>query len=147
MASSKWDNHFGQALIMLPQQKVCKSKSVACMPGKSLFECWYLRFAVMLFWNPRAYVQTMEGTLQLAFVHPILRTEASNGYACKAGAIFEATTVGSSRYGITILHTHRKQFPDKVYAGGIRPGEINTPRCLMPPGFVVEVTGHSLKGK
>ena len=49
MASLKWDNHFGQAFITLPQQKVCKAKSVACMPGKSQFECWYLGFADMLF--------------------------------------------------------------------------------------------------
>mmetsp|Transcript_11867 Transcript_11867/g.25044 ORF Transcript_11867/g.25044 Transcript_11867/m.25044 type:complete len:409 (-) Transcript_11867:690-1916(-) len=138
----EWDPEFGAAFVEIRQSKVSKAKLIAFVAGANRHIDWFLALGDYLAQSKPSVYNSDEP----AWILPTLHNTNSPGTTIGSWlrAMQPLGRGGAAKYA-KFSHFSVDALPDRVTAGGVRPGASNTLCKYMPAEMVVHVTGHELK--
>ena len=134
----EWDPELGAVYVEIRQSKTSKLKIIAFTAGYSRASCWFLTLADYLNQvRPANWAQAED-----AYVFPELHAHGSPGTVL--GNFMKAMRPNDRGGAVGYKDFAVPALPDRVSAGGLRPGGCNFLGKYMPAEFIAHASGHDL---
>ena len=135
----EWDPEHQAVFTEIRQSKTSKVKMISYTCGSERHNCWFLALADYLV----LHAPPMWGAHKDAWVIPELHAHNAPGSAM--GLYIKALRVRDRGGAAAYSDYAVPSLPDRVSAGGLRPGGCNTLAKYMPAEFIAHSSGHDLK--
>ena len=134
----EWDPELRAVYVEIRQSKVSKLKIIAFTCGSKRTNCWFLTLGDYLHSvRPANWTEAED-----AYVFPDLHATGSPGTVL--GNMIKALRPHERGGAAAYKNFAVPSLPDRVSAGGIRPGGCNFLAKQMPAEFIAHVSGHDL---